>query len=243
MTERPIIFSAPMVLAIVEGRKTQTRRVMKPQPFQVDGSWRIDIPARPTGKDVYWWPVSGPANDKLIRHCCYGAPGDRLWVRETWQVVKSDERPPKVWYRADPGVEECVARSLIGWSGWRPARCIRGTMGLAQRQARPRHLDRQPVGLGHRFQETHVTETASPMHGEAASAAPGAVGVRCRACHSIFTPRKHWQHFCSPKCRNAWHSWTRPDAVREARELVRLALEGCDPAAWNPRARRLLGIK
>jgi hypothetical protein len=35
----------------------------------------------------------------------------------------------------------------------------------------------------------------------------------------------------------------RPEAVREARELVRLALQGCDPLEWNPRARRLLGIK
>jgi len=121
MTQRPIIFSGPMVRAILEGRKTQTRRVMKTQPFLVDSEWRVDIAARPAGKDVYWWPVTGAANDKLLRHCPYGLPGDLLWVRETWQIVKDSSAPPKIWYRADPGVEDCVAKSLVGWPGWRPA--------------------------------------------------------------------------------------------------------------------------
>jgi hypothetical protein len=68
--------------------------------------------------------------------------------------------------------------------------------------------------------------------------------VQCDACPTLFTPKKRWQHFCSPKCRRAWHAWTRPAAVREARELVRMVLAGeADPATWTPRAKRLLGIK
>lgn len=81
------------------------------------------------------------------------------------------------------------------------------------------------------------------MH-QGAGSEPQTTGTtRCRACPTFFTPKKSWQHFHSPKCRNDWHNWTRPEAVREARELVRLALDGCDPTVWNPRARKLLGIK
>jgi len=67
--------------------------------------------------------------------------------------------------------------------------------------------------------------------------------VTCDQCGAPFKARRGWARFCSPRCRNAWHSAMRPDAVREARELVRLALEGCDPTIWNPRARKLLGVK
>jgi hypothetical protein len=84
-------------------------------------------------------------------------------------------------------------------------------------------------------------ENASPMHAEVASAqeTPGAT---CDACQGSFTARKRWQRFCSPKCRNDWHTWTK--TVREARELVRQVLAGeAEPATWNPRARKLLGVK
>jgi hypothetical protein len=64
MKERPILFSAPMVRAILEGRKTVTRRIIKPTQPREDGLW-------PAGRD--------PLPD-----CPYGQPSDRLWVRETW---------------------------------------------------------------------------------------------------------------------------------------------------------------
>jgi hypothetical protein len=70
MTERPIIFSAPMVRAILEGRKTQTRRVLKPQPRNVDGSGR-------------WYALPG-GGESLNCHRLPFAVGDTLWVRETW---------------------------------------------------------------------------------------------------------------------------------------------------------------
>lgn len=86
-----------------------------------------------------------------------------------------------------------------------------------------------------------MTETASPMHAELQGAAPERQTVRCGACDALFAPKKSWQKFCGPTCRNDWHRWAKQ--AREARELVRLALEGCDPTIWNPRARKLLGIK
>ncbi len=81
MKEKPILFSAPMVRAILEEKKTQTRRVIKPQPVQdPDGSWRSEI-----------HPRSGYNTEQTMRHyldlyCPYGKPGDRLWVKETFGV-------------------------------------------------------------------------------------------------------------------------------------------------------------
>lgn len=63
MKERPILFSAPMVRAILDGRKTQTRRKVKPK-------WSI-------------YPASDPRMNKWSPACPYGRPGDLLWVRET----------------------------------------------------------------------------------------------------------------------------------------------------------------
>jgi hypothetical protein len=71
MTERPILFSAEMVRAILEGQKTQTRRKMKPAKAKRPKRWLIDDAA-----------VNG-----LV--CPYGEPGDLLWVREAWRVHKS----------------------------------------------------------------------------------------------------------------------------------------------------------
>lgn len=78
MTERPILFSGPMVRALLAGRKTQTRRIIKPQPARwVDGVYRPFM-AEPNN-----W--QGYGRDSLIHWygCCpYGVPGDSLWVRE-----------------------------------------------------------------------------------------------------------------------------------------------------------------
>lgn len=98
MKERPILFSAPMVRAILAGTKTQTRRVVKPQPIMRDGEpvWPNDV-ARPRGRG--------------FEDCPYGNPGDRLWVRETFMHEPADYcweasvsipcRPACTIYRAD----------------------------------------------------------------------------------------------------------------------------------------------
>ncbi len=65
MKTRPIIFQPEMVKAILDGRKTMTRRVIKPQPYIL------------TGTQPDEWP------DEYPELCPYGVPGDRLWVRET----------------------------------------------------------------------------------------------------------------------------------------------------------------
>ncbi|OXR48134.1 hypothetical protein PuT2_14010 [Pusillimonas sp. T2] len=81
MRERPILFSGPMVRAILAGHKMQTRRAVKPPR-----SWDTQYPhcdpfVMPPA--VWWW--NGVHDRVGVRQACpYGQPGDRLWVRETW---------------------------------------------------------------------------------------------------------------------------------------------------------------
>lgn len=114
MTDRPILFSAPMIRAILEGRKTQTRRILKITPPD------------------NWNPVVGRYNPTVIDRRgveqpgaeCFGAsdesygckirwaPGDRLWVRETW--ARNDDMPTGTphgaVYKADPGHDHDVSK-------------------------------------------------------------------------------------------------------------------------------------
>lgn len=83
MKERPILFSAPMVRALLDGSKTQTRRVCKPAnehclsyvvgPFEE----RADL-----GTSQF-----GDEEGDLMFSCPYGKPGDHLWVRETHRPI------------------------------------------------------------------------------------------------------------------------------------------------------------
>lgn len=108
--EYPILFNTEMVRAILDGRKTQTRRVIKPQP---DFS-----KMRFNGKS---WVYMGYLQGHDVEISPYGVRGDVLWVRETWAVhTISHEKPSelfhpqKVWYKAD-GVHD-VERGK-----WRPS--------------------------------------------------------------------------------------------------------------------------
>lgn len=98
MKERPILFSAPMVRAILEGRKTQTRRIVKPQDS-------IHGPTESGG--VFWIPeaMQGEVEPNCAailatERCPYGQPGDQLWVKETFRV-NGTMAGPRVTYAAD----------------------------------------------------------------------------------------------------------------------------------------------
>lgn len=95
--ERPILFSAPMVRAILEGRKTVTRRVCKPQPSA--NAHTTCASGNPMGA---WWETG-----KDIIRCPYGKPGERLWVRETWSDVNL-QGAPGIAYRADGDVRDLM---------------------------------------------------------------------------------------------------------------------------------------
>lgn len=132
MTDRPILFSAPMVCALLDGRKVQTRRILKPQPpewatfceqpdmFNVErrwvpsGLWRWSEPQQSPPRALRAWPI-----DAGGEHYWLQLPwrvGDRLWVKETWRTsICQDAIKPSimetpgngygwpVWYEADGG--------------------------------------------------------------------------------------------------------------------------------------------
>jgi hypothetical protein len=118
--ERPILFSATMVRAILDGRKTQTRRIIK-------------LP-----KNCHWYHAAHPSNDgHFLKEgkegywhveelpCPYGKPGDRLWVRESWGVSSSyDGVPPRnisgaaVRYPADGTYSGIKFRPSIHMPRW-----------------------------------------------------------------------------------------------------------------------------
>lgn len=87
MAERPILFSGPMVRAILEGRKTQTRRVVKHQPPSTHVICGIN--------DLFWIEGRNEPGGCPEMLCPYGAPGDTLYVRETWATGYG-----KTFYRA-----------------------------------------------------------------------------------------------------------------------------------------------
>jgi hypothetical protein len=109
--ERPILFSAPMVRAILDGRKTVTRRPVKVQPRS-----RADIGSCGKGQPF----IRNPDVTKRNPECPFGKPGERLWVRETWARVGNGD-PGYLTYRATypdclpPDLENILASGDIRW--------------------------------------------------------------------------------------------------------------------------------
>lgn len=102
----PILFSGPMVRALLDGRKTQTRRVMKHPEYY----------GCPTGDCPHWKQTE--CNEAMqvnaVPDCPYGKPGDLLWVRETWCNVDDRQFGGAVWvdYKATPRYS---AEMPAGW--------------------------------------------------------------------------------------------------------------------------------
>jgi hypothetical protein len=112
MKEHPILFSAPMVRALLDGSKTQTRRVVKP--------WVVsDLTHKPVPADLEYLP-----DFTCYRSTCpYGQPGDRLWVREAFRLVRTvpggadgDKIPPSMFLDSTRKFEADGSTSLPdGW--------------------------------------------------------------------------------------------------------------------------------
>ncbi|HBO4832921.1 TPA: hypothetical protein L4V12_004646 [Pseudomonas aeruginosa] len=131
MKERPILFNDQMVRAILDGRKTVTRRVMKPQPMPSKSGghhWpckvhqsMLHVERELQNGDGCWCGLAEAA-------CPYGQPGDRLWVREAWAadaqvdaIAPSDlSQGEPIWYPADLSVRQ-TGCSMISKGRVRPS--------------------------------------------------------------------------------------------------------------------------
>lgn len=105
MKERPILFSAPMVHAILAGTKTQTRRVVKPTPPPGAHLHNITCQSgyRYAADPALILPAFDPNQGRVRWDCPYGQPGDRLWVREAWQAeLRWDWTAPRDIKRGSP---------------------------------------------------------------------------------------------------------------------------------------------
>ncbi|EMW1325037.1 hypothetical protein AAH277_004289 [Escherichia coli] len=96
MTERGMIFNGEMVRAILEGRKTQTRRVMKDQPVLNGNFYEVFGAAWSKGMTS----IPAVPGHSLSTRCPYGVVGDRIWVRETWAEAGAGA-PDLLLYRAN----------------------------------------------------------------------------------------------------------------------------------------------
>jgi hypothetical protein len=119
MADYPMIYSAPMVRALLDGRKTQTRRVLKEQrhvatPAMVGGRWQ-------------WQGFPGAKlGDVVLRY----APGDRLWVKEAWRTGRYyDDLSPfeiggdcPIKYEADGAIDLHAGPMDGSWGRYRHAR-------------------------------------------------------------------------------------------------------------------------
>lgn len=131
-TEHPILMSGPMVRAILEGRKTQTRRVVKPQPWRNKvGQWLWE---RRPGQHIAFHPDLSEEHypgTKLQHVCPYGKAGGVLWVRESYKhwgnCYEAGEQFAYVEYKADNESAKLLARApsrgpshSSEWKRWRP---------------------------------------------------------------------------------------------------------------------------
>lgn len=126
MKERPILFSGPMVRAILEGCKTQTRRVIKSAQACDNGPWADFAYSAQDGLPIFWWksmPKFDQRDYRWGQECPYGAPGDRLWVRETWrpcQVPQHNDPSLCIEYRAS-GYCKSGHLATLNRTNWRPS--------------------------------------------------------------------------------------------------------------------------
>jgi len=131
---KPIIFNTAMVKAILDGPKTQTRRVMKPQPYEeeylVVGNYTPALVDKNGDQYPADYQLFGAYTEdgELTWKCPYGQVGDRIWVRETWGVTYGwDNDSPRdigqretIYYKAG-GSTNNEGTHLHDVRKWRPS--------------------------------------------------------------------------------------------------------------------------
>lgn len=162
MGELPILFSGPMVRAILDGRKTMTRRVVKfCKPFVDHNSWKNVYP-NPNGGYVFTdGPLNNPSRDipvitagRVGKLCPYGQPGDRLWVRHAWFDLNPPPTNPEnyqIWDEFTKAVRWKTGERVSGVTprmdegdGWKkhPSICMPRWASLIRLEVTGVHLER-----------------------------------------------------------------------------------------------------
>lgn len=190
MKERPILFSAPMVRAILAGAKTQTRRVAKWKPREP----RLNLAF--SGLSLGFYCEPSPSSGWVLRsrgagacwndrtyplHCPYGKPGDRLWVRETFGILTGNGL--RTVYRADGQPMTSGGTVPVADMKWHPSIFMR------------RHQSRITLEVtGVRVERLQaITEDDAKAEGAAHRIAPG--GDLAGAFSHVDTPIGYRNHF------------------------------------------------
>jgi hypothetical protein len=173
MKERGIIMQGESVLGILEGRKSQTRRVINPQPNHVNDNHKLVW--KRTGQ--HWDEDNNLIQDGKWISCPYGQPGDRLWVRETWateamlDTAKPSNIAPgaQIWFRAtkeswdESVVSDLYSRGKIRQSIFMPRWASRITLEIVNiRVERVQDISEEDAiaeGIGYLFSEKDCLTT------------------------------------------------------------------------------------
>ncbi len=210
MRERPILFNAEMVRAVLDGRKTQTRRVIKPQPPA-----HLEDPHQLGGK---WVVTENEPPDTLTNYpvpCPYGEPGDVLYVKETWALASEHNalRPSEVsagalvWYRAN---QESTQRGR-----WRS----------------PRFMVRWASRIQREVTEVRVERVMDISHADIL-----AEGVRCPEHDALRPAAAVARESSCPGCPRLEAAWvTLWDSINETRGVGSIA----NPWVWAVSFRRM----
>lgn len=143
MKARPILFSAPMILALLEGRKTQTRRIVKPRGRA--SLFDVEEDGSPMWTDRY---ILDPGNTEWrMRDCPYGKPGDVLWARENFRAW---ERPTD----ATDGILFSADEAFVP---------IDNSAAAAERWLAVYHYDPKRRGPGSEIPSIHMPRWASRL--------------------------------------------------------------------------------
>ncbi len=95
MKHTPLLFKTDMVRAMLDGRKTMTRRIIKPQPL--NNKVKANCLIVDNKLSAMWREGYG----NRVAPCPYGKPGDLLWCKETWENGNIPDDPPMIHYKAD----------------------------------------------------------------------------------------------------------------------------------------------
>lgn len=202
MRERPLLMSGPMVRAILDGRKSVTRRVVKPQPPEDYGTievgrfhptgWTRDGEEYPCAETFGAYTLDGECSWR----CPYGEPGDRLWVRETWAGEEScvyradspnDDRSNIVRWRPSIHMPRWASRISLEVIEVRVERLQEITEEEAAAEGADPSLFREPGlsdGFEHRLSFAHLWDSLNDYRGYGWDANPWVWVIRFRALTS-----------------------------------------------------------